>query len=144
MENLEDKVIPEPTELTDTEKESEVKNKIKDKEVENYVKRVETLVENKKKAYNLVWGQCSEAVQHKLKSIPIYKKMHDDEDVIELLKQLKGVCYKFEQQKYLLKWLLNAKKNFYLFKQRDLNNAQYFDQFKNAVDVVEQYEGYIW
>jgi hypothetical protein len=49
-----------------------------EKEVDMFVKQQETYNNNKCALYSVIWGQCSEAMQLKIKSDDLYDTMHED------------------------------------------------------------------
>ena len=63
-------------------------------------------------------------------------------DPIALLKEIKAITFKFEEQKYICHSLHMAYRNFYTFKQLpETSNTKYLEQFNNLVDIVIQHSG---
>ena len=58
-----------------------------------YVRQVEIYKTNKCNLYAVVWGQCSEAMQAKIKSDDKYNDMHESSDSLVLIKLIKGITY---------------------------------------------------
>ena len=114
------------------------------KELECYVKRKVALGENLRKAYLLVWGQYSDVMRERLEALPEFKAICDSDDVLGLLKHMKSINFKFEDQKYPFGSVYFANKRFYNYKQgsEDTNN-QHYEKFNNLVSVVESYGGQI-
>jgi hypothetical protein len=113
-------------------------------EVDVFVKRKEAYRENKCALYSIVWSQCSDAMQAKIKSTNRFSEMHDDNDSLSLLKVIKGVSYKFESQKNIYLALDNAKTAFYSSRQgSDETNANFMTRFKDSIEVNEHYGGCI-
>jgi hypothetical protein len=59
----------------------------------------EWYVENKCTLYSVIWSQCSEAMQAKIKAVTGYQTMNEDANSLSLLNKIKGIAYKFESQK---------------------------------------------
>ena len=114
-----------------------------EQEVKMYCKQVTTYKTNKCALYSVVWGQCSEAMQAKIKSDKLYDSMHAEvDDSLMLIKIIKGIAYKFESQKNIYLSLDNVKCTFYAYKQgADETNANYMSKFKNTIEVIEHYGG---
>ena len=96
-------------------------------------------------SYSVIWGQCSEAMQAKIKSDKLYDDMQEVDDSLMLIKMIKGIAYKFESQKNIYLALNNVKCTFYYaYKQGpDETNANYMSKFKNTIKVIEHYGGMI-
>jgi hypothetical protein len=118
--------------------------RILEKEVDEYVKRSAIYKQNKKALYMVVWAQCSNAMQVKMKSISTFKKFDEERDCLDLLKEIKGVSYKFEAQRYPPLALYEAKSAFFRFQQhKALSNTDYLDKFKALYEVIEHFGGMI-
>ena len=104
------------------------------------MKRKMMLETNMRKAYSLVWGQCSDVMREKLEALSTFKKIHEDYDVLSLLKEIKTINFKFEDQKYAFGSIYFANKRFYNYKQgaEDTNNEHY-EKLNNLVTVLESY-----
>jgi hypothetical protein len=112
------------------------------KQVANYVIRLNMLETNLETVFTIIWGQCTPALQAKLEALSTFADIKDRYDAIDLLKAIKGITFKFEDQRYPQQSLYNAWRSFYLYKQKpEDSNAQYLEQFTNTVDVLEQYGG---
>ena len=59
------------------------------KEIDYYIKRKSQLDSNLRKAYSLVWGQCSDVMREKIETLADYKDMKDNCDVLRLLASMK-------------------------------------------------------
>lgn len=109
-----------------------------EKQVDQYVKRLDQLEENIRTLYSLIWGQCSEVMQAKLEAMPEYAVASNDNDGVELLKLVKTISFNFQSQKYLHQAVHEAKRRFYTQYQGKTATAQeYLEQFKNHVDVLK-------
>jgi hypothetical protein len=123
---------------------SKTEIRIWEKEVDMFVKQRETYGSNKCALYSVVWRQCSEAMQAKIKSDDSYNEMYENSDSLGLIKVIKGIAYKFESQKNIYLALDNAKSAFYAYQQgADETNASYMSRFKNTIEVIEHFGGSI-
>ncbi len=59
-----------------------------------------TLDSDLKKAYSLVYGQCSDALRAKLESINNQSTIAASADVLGLLRNIKSATFSFQSQKY--------------------------------------------
>ena len=98
----------------------EVERMILTKKVDAYVKRDSILDENIKKAYSLMLGQCTELLKSKLKTTTYWMTVSTEFDLLGLMKTIRSVIFKFEDQRYLPLSLHHAKSNFYYFCQNNL------------------------
>jgi hypothetical protein len=60
------------------------------------IKQMNILDANLQKAYTLVLRQCTELLQSKLKQHPNWSTLQVDQDILALLKVIKGITYKLE------------------------------------------------
>jgi hypothetical protein len=108
-------------------------------QLKRWNQRMDTLEENISKLYNLVWGQCSDALQAKIESQPEFARIRDyPMEGIELLKLIKTVSFKFEPQVYKPLAIHDAVRKFMSTKQgKQMQAAEYLEQFQNHLDVLE-------
>jgi hypothetical protein len=109
-------------------------------EVNEYVKRKRTYYENRDKLYTIIWGQCSEALQAKLKSTKAFKKYNPIKCPISLLKDIKMLSLKFENVTFKAFAIYDAKlalSRFYQTKQDSLHS--YYMKFKDLTEALEHY-----
>ena len=142
VRTMADAMFTPPKDLTDKKTKTEVA--IWKAKVDMFVKRKDTYQENKCTLYSIIWSQCSEAMQAKVKSATNYEDMHDDNDSLLLLAEIKGISYKFESQKNIYVALDMAKSTFYSSRQaQNETNASYMTRFKDSIAVIEHYGGSI-
>lgn len=110
-------------------------------EINIYVKRKAELAANMQKEYSLFLGQCTELMKSKLKTSTQWTNILDKKDVFLLLEELKRITFNFEEQKYPILSIHNAKTAFYVFGQNDLTNTLYLEKFRNLVDIVTSLGG---
>jgi len=78
----------------------------------------------------------------KLKALKVYEDMSDDGDSLALLKEIKGISYRFETRDNIYSSTHDAKAAFYKDKQgKDETNSDYLSRFKDIYQVVEYYGG---
>ena len=119
-----------------------IDKRIWENEVDMYATQIAAYKNNKCALYSLVWGQCSESMQAKVKSVSDYDRMMDENDSLALLKTIKGIAFQFESQDNLYRSLDAAKTAFWKAAQgSEESNAAYMTRFKNIIDVVEHYGG---
>ena len=96
---------------------------------------------NIQKAYSLMLGQCTELLKSKLKMTTYWMTVSTDFDLLGLMKTIRSVIFKFEDQCYLPLSIHHAKLNFYCFRQNNLSNPEYLEKFTNLVDMAESFDG---
>ncbi|KAL7563157.1 hypothetical protein ACA910_014436 [Epithemia clementina (nom. ined.)] len=72
-----------------------------EKTVASYCARVDYLNHNLKAVYAIIWGQCSDAMKAKLKSLPKFETKNQANNCIWLLNKIKAITYQFEGQRLL-------------------------------------------
>ena len=113
-----------------------------EEKVKTCLKREERLNVNLCKTYDLVWGQCSDNMREKIKSLKNFSTIELNQDVLQLLEEIRVINFKFEDQRYLFSSVYFANKRFYNYRQSaDDSNNEYKEKFDNFVKVVESYGG---
>lgn len=69
-------------------KEFEFQTDVYNKGVKTYCKRLDVMKSNMKNTYNLVLGQCSEAIEYKVKANPQFATVEQNHDLIKLLNMI--------------------------------------------------------
>ena len=111
------------------------------KNVDAYVNRYSILDENIQKAYSLMLGQCTELLKRKLKTTTDWMTVLTDFDLLGIMKTIRSVIFKFEDQRSLPLSLHHAKSNFYYFCQNNISNPEYLEKFTNLVDMAKSFDG---
>ena len=93
--------------------------------VELYAKRKSTMDSNIHKPYSLVFGQCSELLQIKMKQQSQWDYILLDQNAIALLEMINIVTFFFEDQNFLPLDLYQAKANIYVFCQDYMTDQDY-------------------
>jgi hypothetical protein len=71
-----------------------------------------------------------------------YKKLNKRSDLLWIIKDIKGLVYKFDRQRYHAMSLhLERTFLFALYQGRETSNASYLEKFSNCVSVIEQFGG---
>ena len=118
--------------------------KVWDRETDKYDALVSAYKDNKTALYTLVWGQCSEPMQAKIKTTNEYDIMAKKYNSLQLLIAIKGISYKFESQGNIHITMLEAKINIYTYQQgHDESNTAYLNKFENMIQIAEHYGGSI-
>jgi hypothetical protein len=115
-----------------------------EKNVSAYCTRTDYLNSNLKTAYAVIWGQCSEAMKAKLTSLDDFETKSHKSDCIWILKELKGITYRFEGQRYIYLSLDDARTTYYAYTQGAKDSiSSYVEHFCSLVEVLEHYGGAI-
>jgi len=115
--------------------------------VSAYCTRTDYLDSNLKTAYAVIWGQCSEAMKARLTSLDNFEtnetKSHES-DCVWILKEIKGITYPFEGQRYIYPSLDNARTTYYAYTQGAKDSiSSYLELFCSLVKVLKHYGGAI-
>jgi len=102
--------IPKPTELEVSETNRLVIT-IWEKKVSAYCTHTDYLDSNLKTAYAVIWGQCSEA----MKALDDFETKNHVKDCVWILKEIKGIMYCFEGQRYIHLSLYDARTSYYAY-----------------------------
>jgi hypothetical protein len=87
--------------------------------------------------YNVVLGQCTEALQDKLKSHSDFLTAY--QDGIALLTIIKTLTYTFKERRKLSDALCDIKEMFYTFKQgKNTSLQRYYELFLGQVEVIDE------
>ena len=133
--------MPEDLDLNET---SRLKIALWDSKVKAYQTKVDQLESNLKATYAVIWGQCSEAMKAKLKSLPDFSARDAASDCIWILKEIKGIMLRFEGQRYIFLSLYDAHHAYYHYRQGpDTSLSKYLEDFQGLIDVLEHYGGSI-
>lgn len=106
-------------------------------------KRREKLASNTSALWALIWGQCSDGLRAKLRTLNAFSANELTSDVHWLLTNIKTVMNKFDEARHVFSALIRARKNFYNTKQGDMTDDEYLSTFIMVRDVIESYNGNI-
>ena len=111
-----------------------------DYEMQAYVKRKQNLANHKEKAYWIIWDQCSEPLQNKIKNSPKWPNISANQNCIDLVKLIKMLVYKYEEDQYMPLSIFNAKSAFYMFNQGNMALSDYREKYSNLIQVLVSYD----
>jgi len=135
--------ITKPTELEVSET-NRLVIAIWEKKVSAYCTRTDYLDSNLKTAYAVIWGQCSKAMKAKLTSLDNFEAKSHESDCVWILKEIKGITYRFEGQRYIYLSLDDARTTYYAYTQGAKDSiSSYLEHFRSLVKVLEHYGGAI-
>jgi len=135
--------VPRPQHLNPDEQDP-LTIQIWKKNVDSYCTQVDYLKSNLKTIFAVIYGQCSESMKAKLKSLDEFEEKDRDCDCVWILTAIKGITYHFEGQRFAYLSLDDACTNYYTFKQgQDESLADYLENFWLLVEVLEHYGGQI-
>jgi hypothetical protein len=141
-DTIEQPEVPEPDDLPkEATKKEEFLWKTAMKE---YSDRRKNLRSNLHTLYSVIWGQCSENVKTKIRSLDDYESKTQTDDCVWLLQEIKGVMHQFDTKQNGFFSALDARTALLTYKQEPTQtNADYFEQFKAYVDILEYYGGQV-
>jgi hypothetical protein len=91
--------------------------------------------ENKRRAYAIVWGQCSPAVQDHVKASATYQQVSTDLDLIKLLQLIQTSMYTGATSKDTAHVLIDSMERFHAFRQSGcMDNATYMQTFQSHIE----------
>ena len=96
--------ISEPSPLSDEDKKDKMKKLLWIEFVKTYHKRKTSLQDNIQHVYSVIWGQCSPALQAKIKQHENYEANTVKCDCGWLLKTIQSTMFKFEEKKTSSSW----------------------------------------
>ena len=129
--------ILKPTELKTSET-NRLVIAIWEKKVSAYCTRTDYLDSNLKTTYADIWGQCSEAMKAKLTSLNDFETKSHKSDCVWILKEIKGITYCFEGQRYICLFLDKARTTFYAYTPGANDSvSSYLKHFRFLVKVLE-------
>ena len=111
-------------------------------EVKEFVKRSRQIKSNLATVHAIVWGQCSEAMKAKVKSMTGYKEKAEANDCYWLLKQIKAVTLQFDEKRNVFISLLDARTSFLNCQQKQGQSAdEYLETLQGWADAIEYHGG---
>ena len=133
-------IVQPATEMTTSSQELIFKGQI-----DQCIKWEAMLKDNIQKVYSLILGQCTKLLKAKLKQSNDCAWMSSGFDVLALIKLIKCIVFKFDNQKFLPVSLHQAKQSLYNLCQGTMSNTEYLEKFnKNYVDITtSSYDGKI-
>ena len=99
VETLTVPTISLPADLPTTATKAE--QKAWEKEIDLEVVKKATIAENMSTIFSIVWLQWTTSMQEKLKELKNFKKMLSDQNGVELLIEIRTICFNFQLQRKL-------------------------------------------
>lgn len=119
-----------------------IKKEIYGYEIKMYVESKAIYKSNLKRAYGLIYGQCSPNLEQNLQAQPSWDGIHSTANLFDLLDLMKGLIFKFDNNKHPYHSLSKAVVEFHClhqpFHQRD---EDFLKEFKATFEVVHQNGG---
>jgi hypothetical protein len=111
-------------------------------EVQEAMKRIAILNENKKQVYSFVTGQCLPELISKIQGSGMYVQADQDQYVIQLLVFICRYCCSFDNHQQSAYALEGAKHRVLIYYQGyDITTKKYLEHFKALVGIIETYRG---
>jgi hypothetical protein len=89
----------------------------------------------------VIWGQTSKKMQLNLEAKTGYETMENESNILDLLKEIKIVSYKFDVHRKEEESLSMAIKELASYRQGNLSIDDYYKEFQSRCGVIEQFGG---
>ena len=91
-----------------------------------------------RRIYSVIYGQCSDGIRAKIKTMSNHETIANDGDTIRLLKNIKSVMANFQTSRNPVQSIMDCKKTLLDHLQgRDQTIPDYHKQFKGLIDIIE-------
>ena len=111
-------------------------------EVKECVKRTRQLRNNLATTQTAAWGQCSEAMKAKLKSLDEYLARKAANDCAWLLEQIRAITLQFDSKRNSFLSLMDARTSFLTCRQgRQQTTDSYLDTLRGWAETIESHGG---
>jgi hypothetical protein len=108
-------------------------------QVRSYLLQEQKLTENIKKAFAIVYKQCTENLKSKLEQHKDWAALSLSCDVLALLELIRSMVFKYEDRMFQPLSLHKVKQSFYSFRQGNLPNVEYLQSFKNRYEMANSH-----
>ena len=100
------------------------------------------LEENLKRVFTILHTKWTDIILAKMGGDSKYEAIERDQDVIGMLKLIKGVMFKSDKKKELTHAMWKAYVSVFWCRQHKFEtNQEYFERFKNATRVMTKHDG---
>lgn len=124
-----------PTDTTNPE--YEIEKDIYSYEIKSYVESKTVFESNLKKAYGLIYGQCSPNLDQNLQTQQNWEDIDSRADVLGLMDMMKSLIFKYDDNKHPYHSLSKAVVDFHWLYQKDnQRDEDFLKEFKAAYEVV--------
>ena len=131
-----------PKGLSSEEAKDDAEVKMQEQRYKMYISRELQLEDNLSKAYSLVWGQCTNALQSVIKGLDGYDEKSDDYDVIWLLTSLKKITSGVDIKANVRVTLFDAIQTLFSMRQGQFeSNDSYLERFNSNIKTLEMAQG---
>jgi hypothetical protein len=104
-----------------------------------FVKTKGAIESTMKSLYDLLWGQCSESLNLRLRGDPNYTTYSINADSLALLNGIRAGMTAFQKKRYLPHLLHLIMRNFYnLVQGKHRSNQEYYDEFNSMVETAKE------
>ena len=135
---------PDTDFMADPANPTQVETMILTEHVKLHIKQTSSLVENNKKLFSVIKGQCTDVMIARLEASPTWAMIKDNRNGLSLLALVKQTAYNFHHMQYTPLTLHKSLMRFSHFKQKkEQSVADYKDAFMSMVDVHEAQGGKI-
>jgi hypothetical protein len=121
---------------------SRTEDMIYTEQVKQYVKRASLLTSNKAATHAVIWGQCSEAMKARIKTLDDYQARSEANDCFWLLQKIRAVTMELDEKKHGIMSLLDARCE--LLNCRQAHNqtvSKYRETLKGWADAIRFHGG---
>ena len=110
-------------------------------ELDEYQRRKRAYVNNKTKAYGLLWERCTKGMQNKIEARTDYESKIK-KNPVELLRAIKEHSLNFQETRYDMSIIYDSFRTFFGCKQKEGESLQdYTKRFRVAYEVLESHLG---
>jgi hypothetical protein len=108
-------------------------------EIRQLVRNKAAIIAAMKAIYSVIWGQCSEGLQSKLKANSSYITISANANSLALLREIRSEMTGFKKRNYLPHSVHSIMREFYNFSQGKHHiNQEYYNEFNNLVSAVAE------
>ena len=112
--------------------------------VKKFCNRTEAQENNLVAIYKVIWGQCSEDMQSRLKGLDTFTTNDTASDCVWLLTNIRSIIHRFDEQNSFYLSSILALNQYVTCKQGEHeSDLSYYERFLAAVDLYELYHGRI-
>ena len=136
-EGLENLALTDPTAPDDPPDGNQVAFELWKMDIKEYREKLKVFANFRAGLYSLVLGQCTDALQERLKSHRDYEDAN--QDGIKLLVIIRSLIHTFEENRKLSDAIMDVKEKFYKFYQgKHMTLERYHELFLAQVEVLEE------
>ena len=131
-----------PVALTDDQKKSEIETEIHKEEIKMFVVRRKNLQGNMVKLYSTVWGQCSHALQARLRGVDSFDDISSKFNLLQLVAEVKKLISGIDNRSDPRLSIIESLNILIKMRQgHSESNDSYMERFRSNVAIVELVHG---